>query len=431
MAVSFQVCVTTEITEGVIMERTILHSDINSCYASIECLYHPELRDKPVAVCGDVEQRHGIILAKNQPAKKFGVSTGEAIWQAKQKCRNLVTVPAHYDLYIEVSKAIREIYARYTDQIEPFGLDESWMDITGCLGLFGSGENVAQEIRQKVKEEIGVTVSVGVSWNKIFAKLGSDYKKPDAVTVITRNNYREKFWPLPASDLLYVGPATTRKLARYGIHTIGDLACMKADFLRGLLGKWGEYLWCFANGHDVSPVTRMDCSAAIKTIGNSMTTFRDVDNREEAWQVILSLTESVARRLRENGFRCRTVKLSMKDKDFQWREVQKKLEVPCCTVGDIAKTEMQLLDQYYNFTVPLRAIGVRACDLLPLADGIQIGFFQDAERRERWERIENCVDSLRCRFGLNAVKRAVLLGAEITGESDPLTHVVHPVAFFK
>lgn len=413
------------------MERTILHSDINSCYASIECLYHPELRDKPVAVCGDIEQRHGIILAKNQPAKKYGISTGEAIWQAKQKCPNLVTVPAHYDLYIEVSKAIRAIYARYTDQIEPFGLDESWLDLTGSTGLFGSGEKTAQDIRETIKAEIGVTVSVGVSWNKIFAKLGSDYKKPDAVTVITRDNYKEKFWPLPASDLLYVGPATTRKLARYGIHTIGELASMKSDFLRGLLGKWGEYLWCFANGHDISPVSRMDYSAAIKSVGNSMTTFRDVTGREEAWQVILSLTESVARRLRENGFRCRTVKLSLKDKDFNWREVQKKLEAPCCTVGDISQAALQLLDQHYSFSVPLRAIGVRACDLLPLADGVQIGFFQDAERRDRWERIESCVDNLRYRFGMDTVRRAVLLGAEITGESDPLTHVVHPVAYFK
>jgi DNA polymerase-4 len=413
------------------MERTILHSDINSCYASIECLYHPELRDKPVAVCGDVEQRHGIILAKNQPAKKYGIATGEAIWQAKQKCPNLITVPAHYDLYIEVSKAIRAIYARYTDQIEPFGLDENWLDISGCTSLFGSGEQVAQEIRETVKTEIGVTVSVGVAWNKIFAKLGSDMKKPDAVTIITKDNFKEKVWLLPASDLLYVGPATTRKLSRFGIHTIGELACMKADFLHGLLGKWGEYLWCFANGHDISPVANMDFLSAIKSIGNSMTTFRDVTCREEAWQVIVSLTESVAKRLRENGFRGRTVKLSLRDTNLQWQEAQKKLNAPCCTVEDIARSAMQLLDVNYNFSAPLRAIGVRACDLLPLSDGIQIGFFQDAERRERWERIEGCVDNLRGRFGMDAVRRAVLLGAEITGESDPLTHVVHPVAFFK
>lgn len=413
------------------MERTILHSDINSCYANIECLYHPELWNKPVAVCGDVEQRHGIILAKNQPAKKCGVLTGEAIWQAKQKCPNLITVPAHYDLYMEVSKAIRAIYARYTDRIEPFGLDESWLDITGISGLSGSGETVAQEIRRTIKKEIGVTVSIGVSWNKIFAKLGSDYKKPDAVTVITRDNFKEKFWPLPASNLLYVGPATTRKLAKYGIHTIGELACMEDDFLRSLLGKWGEYLWCFANGHDISPVAKMDYYAAIKSIGNSMTTFRDVTCREEAWQVILSLSESVARRLRENGFRCRTVKLSMKDSNFLYKEVQKKLSAPCCTVEEIAKAAVQLLDQYYPFTVPLRAIGVRACDLLSLANGVQTDFFEDTAKRERRERLESCVDKLRCRFGMDAVRRAALLNAEITGESDPLTHVVHPVAFFK
>lgn len=413
------------------MKRTILHSDINSCYASIECLYHPELRRKPVAVCGDIEQRHGIILAKNQPAKAFGVKTGEAIWQAKQKCPELVTVPAHYDLYIEVSKAIRAIYARYTDEIEPFGLDECWLDVTGSAGLHGSGVKIAQEIRQTVKREIGVTVSIGVSWNKIFAKLGSDYKKPDAVTVITRDNFQEKFWPLPASDLLYVGPATTNKLAWYGVHTIGQLAGMTPEFLRGAFGKWGETLWAFANGHDLSPVAKTDYSAAIKSIGNSMTTFRDVGSREEAWQVILSLTESVARRLRENGFRCRTVQFSLRDNQLRWQEAQRKLNAPCCTVDDIAHAAMQLLDVKCDFSIPLRALGVRACNLIPVSEGIQIGFFEDAQRRERWERIENCVDGLRGRFGTGAIRRASLLGAEITGESDPLTHVVHPVAFFK
>ena len=216
------------------MDRTIIHADMNAFYASVECLYHPELRNKPVAVCGDVEQRHGIVLTKNGIAKKFGVSTGEAIWQAKQKCHELVTLPARYELYMQFSKAAREIFERYTDRIEPFGLDESWMDLTGNLGILGCGEHVADELRSVIKRELGITASVGVSWNKIFAKLGSDYKKPDATTVITRDNFKEKFWPLPACDLLYVGRSTTRKLANYGIHTIGQLAALILIFCAGL-----------------------------------------------------------------------------------------------------------------------------------------------------------------------------------------------------
>lgn len=412
------------------MDRMILHCDMNSFYANVECLYHPELHEKPVAVGGDEAQRHGIILAKNQEAKKYGVKTAEAVWQAKQKCPELIVLPARYDLYMQFSQLAHKIYARYTDRIEPFGLDESWLDLTGCVGLTGDGHAMADELREAVKRELGVTVSVGVSWNKVFAKLGSDYKKPDAVTVITRENYREKFWPLPASDLLYVGPATTRKLAAYGIHTIGQLAQAGEPFLSGLLGKWGGYLWAFADGRDISPVLADGSQSPIKSIGNSMTTWRDVDSADEAWLVLLSLAESVARRLRENGFRCRTVELSVRDNRLSWCGCQKKLKTPACTAGELAAAAMALLREKYVFERPLRALGVRACDLVGMENGLQVSFFGDARRQEKRERLENCVDALCGRFGRGAVTRMSLLRADIVQESDPLTHDVHPIGYF-
>ena len=412
-------------------QRAILHVDVNSFYAAVECLLHPEIRHLPVAVCGDIQQRHGIVLAKNELAKKYGLKTGEAIWEAKQKCHNLVIMPANYELYIQFSKAARKIYERYTDLTEAFGLDENWLDITGSVGVFGSPLKIAQEISEVVKAELGITVSIGLSWNKIYAKLGSDYKKPDAITVFNRENYKEKIWPLPASDLLYVGRSTTKKLGNYGIRTIGQLAESDPDFLRRTLGKWGEYLWAFASGHDISPVSPMGYESPIKSVGNSMTTYRDVESYEEAWQVIISLSESVARRLRENGFRCKTVQLSVRFADLSWVERQVKLNTPSCIVRELATAAMQLFKENVAFSKLIRAIGVRACDLVDMDNGYQINFFGDAKRQEKWEQIESCVDVLRKRFGTKAVTRAVLMNADIIGESDPLTHDVHPVAFFR
>lgn len=235
------------------LSRTILHSDCNAFYASVECLINPRLQSYCVAVCGDVQARHGIILAKNQNAKEFGVKTGEPIWMAKKKCPQLVTVQADFARYLEFAKRVREIYLEYTDRVEPFGLDEAWLDVTGSARLFGSGKAIAEEIRRRVREEIGITVSIGVSFNKIFAKLGSDYQKPDAVTVISRDNFREIVWPLPSGELLYVGPATKKKLAAMGIYTIGDVARCRQELLRGNLGKWGDWLYTFANGWTPPP----------------------------------------------------------------------------------------------------------------------------------------------------------------------------------
>ncbi|HEX2938611.1 MAG TPA: DNA polymerase IV [Ruminiclostridium sp.] len=413
------------------MERVILHCDMNSFYASIECLYHPELRDKPVAVCGDAEQRHGIILTKNQIAKKFGVSTGEAIWQAKRKCPELVTLNARYDLYMRFSKAARKIYERYTDRVESFGLDECWLDISGIANFDGNGEKAAHELRNIIKNELGITASVGVSWNKIFAKLGSDLKKPDAVTVISKDNFKDKIFNLPAADLLYVGRATTKKLSHYGIHTIGAIAQSDRGFLRNLLGKWGEMLWAFANGLDVSPVAPSSQADCVKSIGNSMTTFRDIENPEEAWKVFTALSESVAARLREHGMRASTVQISVRDNELSWFERQAKLERPCCTAWELSGAAMSLFSKSYNFQKPLRSLGVRACDLSDGENGIQLNFFENTQQIKRREKLESSVDVIRARFGSSSIVRASLIGDDLTHEHDPLTHAVHPISFLR
>ena len=413
--------------------RSVLHIDMNACYASIECLYDPSIRNLPVAVGGDVEARHGIILAKNQIAKRFGVKTGEALWQAKQKCPELHIVPPHFDRYLRFSRMAREIYADYTDLVEPFGLDEVWCDVTGTQKLRERGlEALANEIRERVKFELGITVSVGASWNKIFAKLGSDYKKPDAVTVFTPENYRDKVWPLPASDLLGVGRATERKLSSRGIHTIGDIAAAPPSMLRGFLGKWGLILHDFAAGYDSSPVARAGDEAVIKSIGNSTTTPRDLCCDEDAGIVYWMLCESVAERMRESGFLCRGVQVHIRDNELASFERQLKLESPTCLASTLHEAAMRLLRENWDWHKPLRSIGVRATDLLPAATPVQCSIFEDSERQEKRERLERSVDDLRRRFGHYCVGRAVCVSDPTLRNISPKDdHVIHPVGYFK
>ena len=413
--------------------RSVLHIDMNACYASIECLYDPSIRNLPVAVGGDVEARHGIILAKNQIAKRFGVKTGEALWQAKQKCPELHIVPPHFDRYLRFSRMAREIYADYTDLVEPFGLDEVWCDVTGTQKLRERGmEALANEIRERVKFELGITVSVGASWNKIFAKLGSDYKKPDAVTVFTPENYRDKVWSLPASDLLGVGRATERKLASRGIHTIGDIAAAPPSMLRGFLGKWGLILHDFAAGYDSSPVARAGDEAVIKSIGNSTTTPRDLCCDEDAGIVYWMLCESVAERMRESGFLCRGVQVHIRDNELASFERQLKLESPTCLASTLHEAAMRLLRENWDWHKPLRSIGVRATDLLPASTPVQCSIFEDSERQEKRERLERSVDDLRRRFGHYCVGRAVCVSDPTLRNISPKDeHVIHPVGYFK
>lgn len=413
------------------MGRAILHIDMNSCYASIECLHHPEIRHLPVAVGGDVEARHGIILAKNELAKRAGVKTGEALWQAKQKCPDLVIVPPHYQLYLRFSRMARAIYAEYTDLIEPFGLDEAWIDVTGS-SVFGDAVEIAETIRKRVKFELGITVSIGVSFNKIFAKLGSDYKKPDAVTVFGKDDYREKVWPLPVEELLYVGSATTRKLHARCIRTIGDLAQTDPSLLHSWLGKMGYVLHAFANGNDPSPVAPLGEEAIIKSIGNSTTTPRDLTCEEDVNIIFYVLAESVAARMRENGFRAKTVQISLRDTDLFSFERQCKLESPSCLASELHDAGMRLLQDHYRFRKPLRSVGIRGMDLVPIQTAMQLNFFEDPVRREKRERLEVAVDELRRRFGHAAVSRAVTMCDPSLGTINPKDdHTIHPVGYFK
>lgn len=321
-------------------ERTILHCDMNCFYASCEMAYNPKLQGKPIAVCGDPERRNGIVLTASYPAKWMGVKTGMPLWEAQQHCRDIIFVPAHYDLYTRYSGYTREIFLRFTDQVEPFGLDEAWLDCTASRSLFGTGEKIAKKISDTVKDELGITCSVGVSWNKVFAKLGSDYKKPDAITVISRSNWKDIVFPLPATDLLYVGSRTGKKLSNYCIHTIGDLATANPNFLKEKLGKIGPMLWGFANGLDTGTVAKYEgreAQAPIKSIGNSWTTPRDLLTDEDVWIVLYLLSESVAARLRENHFRCRGVEVSLRDSSLFGFERQVKLPQPTMQEKDIAE----------------------------------------------------------------------------------------------
>ena len=416
-------------------ERVILHADMNCFYASCEMAYHPELQGRPIAVCGDPERRSGIVLTASYPAKRMGVKTGMVLWEAQQHCRDIIFVPAHYDLYTRFSGYTREIFLRYSDMVEPFGLDEAWIDCTASQALFGNGEAIAKKISDTVKDELGITCSIGVSWNKILAKLGSDYKKPDAITIINRDNFQKIVFPLPASDLLYVGRKTAAKLDNYGIHTIGDLAQTNPKFLQEKLGKIGLMLWRFANGMDISPVAKYeakDIVAPIKSIGNSWTTPRDLMTDEDVWIVLYLLSESVAARLRENHFRCRGVEVSLRDSSLFSFERQCKLSQPTMQEKDIAEAAFQLYKKNYRWSEHLRSVGVRAIDLRPDTEPSQISFDFSAEKQEEMERLESAIDGVRNRFGYYSVQHGVMYCDRALSHCDAKgDHTIHPHGFLQ
>ncbi len=413
------------------MDRVILHSDLNNFYASVECLYNPAIRDFPVAVCGSQDLRHGIVLTKNYIAKKYGIITGEAIWQAKKKCPDLVVVNPNYSLYLRFAKAAREIYARYTNLIESFGIDECWLDVTKSTGLFGSGEKIAHEIKEAIKFELGVTASVGVSYNKIFAKLGSDLKKPDAVTVLCRENFKEIIWPLPVGELLYVGRSTKKKLNKIGIYTIGDLANLTPSFIRKLLGKWGETLWIFANGMDDEDVAVLDFESMIKGIGNSMTTARDLINNEDVKLTFYVLAESVAQRMRQHNFRCQTIQIHIRDNELAVIERQSKLQNPSFISYEIANKAMSIFTTNWDWSKPIRSLGIRATDLVTSDTFTQLSFFDDQNKRARYETLEHNIDGLRERFGHYCVQRAFLLKDKALNKNPVEENIIHPISYFK
>ena len=414
--------------------RSILHVDCNNFYASVECLCHPEIRNYPVAVAGDPLNRHGIILAKNMLAKKLGVTTGEAIWEAKLKAPGLVLVPPDYKKYLRFSRMAREIYYEYSDQVEAFGLDENWIDLTHSLQYLHSDPvSVANTIRERVKEELGVTVSVGVSFNKIFAKLGSDMKKPNATTEISYEHFKEIVWPLPVRDLLYVGKATAKKLELITVSTIGDLAQMDVAILKRRLGKWGEILWLFANGMDTSPVRKISESEQIKSIGNGTTCPRDLKTEQDVRLVFTVLAESVAARLRDCCVKCQGVQIYLRDSDLFTISRQKKTEFPCCTSAPILETAMELFRQHYRWHKPLRSVSLSAIYLVTANRHMQLSLFDDtAKQLLAQEQIEKTVDMLRFRYGHNAIMRAsALLDPKLTGFNPKEDHTIHPYSYFR
>ena len=410
--------------------RQILHCDCNCFYAAVEAQEHPELRDKCIAVCGDPKARHGIVLTASYPAKRMGVKTGMAIWQAQQRCRDLVVVPAHYSEYVRYSGFVREIFEQYTDQIEPFGLDESWLDVTGSCALFGSGMRIAMDISSKVKKELGITVSIGVANNKISAKLGSDYKKPDAITRIESDNYEEIAYPLPVEDLLSVGPSTKRKLNWYGIRTIGGLARTDPEILRGWFGKMGYVLSVFARGADQTPVARQGWHAAVKSIGNSATTPRDLVSDDDVWLMFVILAESVASRMRELTTKCTVVEISVRDSELCSFIRQRKLDTPTCCSLEIAQAAFTLFKSNYSWGKPLRSIGVRGSNLVSADSAIQLSLLSDEESRERHEKLDRTVDIIRDRYGYTSLQRAIVYTDHQLGGINPTEHTIHPVGYF-
>lgn len=396
------------------MDRVILHCDLNSFYASVELLEHPDLRSLPVAVCGDPESRHGIILAKNEPAKKFGVKTAETIWQARRKCPNLVLLSAHHQKYRRYSRLVNAIYDRYTDLVEPFSIDESWLDVTGTLHLFGGdGRALADEIRRAVREELNLTVSVGVSFNKVFAKMGSDYQKPDATTVISRDNYRDLIWPLPVTELLFVGRAAARTLSSYGIETIGDLAAFDKEALMHMLGRQGAVLHDYATGAEHAPVVPARDMPGPKSVGNGLTFRRNLLGWSDIQAGVSMLSDSVAARLRSHGLKCATVQVTIRSPDFKDICRQKPLDVPSCLTVEISGAVMELIRSCWDPRAPIRALTITGQNLIPEQEAAeQLNLFSAGTpaKRERLERLERTVDGIRGKYGKESIRFASAQG---------------------
>ena len=389
-------------------DRIILHCDLNSFYASVELLSRPDLHDVPVAVCGDPTTRHGIILAKNEHAKRFGVKTAETIWQAKKKCPDLVLLPSHHDLYRQFSRRVNAIYEQYTDLVEPFGIDESWLDITGTAHLFGGDPKaIADSIRRRIREELGLTLSVGVSFNKVFAKLGSDYKKPDATTVISRDNWRSIVWPLPVGDLLFVGHAVQKILHAHGVETIGQLAGCKPEMLETLLGKAGHQLYVYANGLDRDPVRAPDDQEPVKSVGNGNTFRENLTTRTQVRNGIAMLSDSVAGRLRACGMYAGGVQVTIRTPDFKTITRQKQFPSSTHLMRDLAQGAMELVEKAWSPPTPIRMLTVTAIHLTPDQQTYeQVDLFtqENSPKNQRQETLEKTMDAIRGRFGSGAIQ---------------------------
>ncbi len=389
-------------------DRIILHCDLNNFFASVSLLSNPTLYDMPVAVCGSVEARHGIVLAKNEIAKKFGVKTAEAVWQAKQKCPSLVTLPPDYKKYKEYSLAAREIYNRYTDLVEPFGIDECWLDVTGSTLLFGSGEQIANRIRRDIKRELGITISVGVSFNKVFAKLGSDMKKPDAVTVISRENYKQKVWCLPVTDLLFVGKSTAQKLQQNGIFTVEDVTKCDDNMLLRLLGKNGAQLKQYALGCDNSPVVPPSENDMPKSIGRTITPAKDIETNDDVWKIYIGIAEEISEILHQKGLFAATIQVHTRDTSLKTKEYSYTMPSPLNTSILMAREAMELFKKSYNWQLPLRSVGFRVTNLKSDNVAFQQDLFGTDDQNHRQEIIEDSILNVRKKFGNESLKRGTI-----------------------
>lgn len=406
------------------MDRTILHCDCNNYFASVECIFRPELRDVPMAVCGDPEGRKGIVVAKNELAKKYGVNTTDTVWQAKKKCPHITLVQPHGDLYREYSEKVNAIYQQYTDQVESFSIDESWLDVTGSLHLFGSGKEIADTLRRRVWEELALTISVGVSFNKQFAKMGSDYKKPNATTVISRENFREILYPLPVEAMMYIGKTAGATLRKYHIETIGDIAASTRERIAGLLGKGGEGVWDLAHGIEDSPVRRPWEGDMPKSVGNSLTFARNLVGLEDMQAGLLMLCESVGARLRSHGLFGQTVAIQIKNPKLEVISRQMPLPGPTRSTRVLYENALALLQRSWNVNDPVRLLSVTATNLCDYASGgYQVSLFpEEALRQDKVDKLEGTIDALRRRFGTGALETGRVMATDIIHKrhEDPL-----------
>lgn len=416
------------------MKRFIVHSDINHCYAQLEEMRDPALRHVPMAVGGSQEKRHGIILAKNDLAKKYGIKTGEPLTDAIKKCPDLRIIHPDYEAYMYYTEKIKDVYRQYSDRVESFGLDEAWIDLTGTSRLFGDPVALAKKIQREVFERYGIKVSMGLSWNKVFAKLGSDMDKNMGFTLITPQNYRELVWPLAAGELIMVGRRTEYKLNTMGIFTIGDLATYDGVLLAKRLGKMGGLLWKNAQGRDTSPVEKTGMIIPEKSIGNSRTLIKDVTTWEELHDVLRVLSESVACRLRAAGKKCQVVSVSLRGSDLRWYgSRQKRLPQPTDLAEDILQQVWALVKDMPLDKISFRSAGIHTSDLVQDCGLDQPTLFEDPDQRQKERRLETVLAEIRSRYGYDSCRMVSMKRAGPVADFDPLgrLHRVHPVGYLK
>lgn len=411
-------------------DRAIIHIDINHCFAQIEEMKYPELKHVPMCVGGKEETRNGIVLARNLKAKAYGIKTAESLRDAYRKCPELLVINPSYDDYQYYSDLIKDVYREYTDDVESFGIDEAWLDVSASQRLFGTAPKIGKEIQERVLNEFGITVSVGVSFNKIFSKLGSDMTKPSGFHVITKDNYKEVIWDLPASELLYVGPKTYPKLQKLGIDTIGELAQFDVNILKKQLGKHGELIWAFANGLDESDVD--NTTPLPKSIGNGITTPRNIETFLELKQVLYVLIESVASRMKDKNLEGNTISITLRDTDLMSMSRHLTVDYPTDLVSDIMNHALKILKEKFEFRPPYRSITITVSNLKMKADGYQIDLFDDPLRKHKDYTLDKTLSKLREKHGFTIIKRAsMLLNEELTNFDPKGSHTIYPRGFFK